>query len=765
MLGGGILKLTKGWIFDVYPLGGKMIVWIKQQQQNNLIARFEDTDWNYSLYVAANNKPDLISIIKRTEVMEQVDDFEFVSRYERITDSHKSNVLRLSLKDSERALSLAKQIEALGNNRFGRFRLYNVDLLPAQSYFYDKDTFPLAFCTFDSKDPINLRGLDDVCSTDYKLPIFKSIHLTINLKKEGKIPKPIDRINSISVQLPTNENENVEIQKESEADTIQELVNEINKTIDPDFIFTNDGDSFTFPHLIHRAEENNILLILSREPTTALQKSKGKGTTYFSYGKVYFKPTTIKLLGRIHIDLSNSFFLTEEGAGGLHGLYEISRLCRMPLHTASRASIGRCLSSLQFYYATKKEILIPWKPIVAEHFKTLEELLIADRGGFIFEPDVGVHEQVAEFDFVSLYSNIMLLKNISAETVHCDCCPNSKLRVPELAYNICERRTGIVPTSLKIVLDKRSQYKRLKQNITNKEMTSIYDTRQSALKWILVTSFGYLGFNNAKFGRIDAHIAVCAFDRQIFLQVAKIAERLGFKILHGIVDSIWVKKKGAKQQDYLQLGKAIEKQTGFQISFEGIYKWISFLPSKVNCNLPVINRYFGVFEDGAMKIRGIEARRHDTPPLFAKFQNEILEIMAAGNSIREVQMLMPAVFEHFQKYKQLLKDREVPLEELVFTKHRSKDLNEYQINRNTVENNAMTQLSREGKSLKGGQILRYIITDYRGRKKPIATPLELIDDKTAYDVKRYTELLAQTCNSVTEPFGYNVPVNKCAPLF
>jgi DNA polymerase elongation subunit (family B) len=32
---------------------------------------------------------------------------------------------------------------------------------------------------------------------------------------------------------------------------------EVNKKIDPDFIFTNDGDSLTFPHLIHRAEENS----------------------------------------------------------------------------------------------------------------------------------------------------------------------------------------------------------------------------------------------------------------------------------------------------------------------------------------------------------------------------------------------------------------------------------------------------------------------------------------------------------------------------
>src|SRR5918911_4817289 len=104
----------------------------------------------------------------------------------------------------------------------------------------------------------------------------------------------------------------------------------------------------------------------------------------------------------------------------------------MPLHTAARASIGKCLSSLQFYYATKKGILIPWKPVIAEHFKTLGDLLVADRGGYIFEPEIGVHEKVAEFDFVSLYPNIILKKNLSAETVLCECCQSSKLRVPEL---------------------------------------------------------------------------------------------------------------------------------------------------------------------------------------------------------------------------------------------------------------------------------------------------------------------------------------------
>ena len=76
--------------------------------------------------------------------------------------------------------------------------------------------------------------------------------------------------------------------------------------------------------------------------------------------------------------------------------------------------------------------------------------------------------------------------------------------------------------------------------------------------------------------------------------------------------------------DCLELKEAIEKETGFALTFEGIHKWIAFIHSKQNKILPVPNRYFGVYEDGTVKVRGIEARRHDTPEFFRKFQLEAL---------------------------------------------------------------------------------------------------------------------------------------------
>ena len=284
-----------------------------------------------------------------------------------------------------------------------------------------------------------------------------------------------------------------------------------------------------------------------------------------------------------------------------------------------------------------------------------------------------------------------------------------------------------------------------------------------------------LGFNNAKFGRIDAHIAVCAFDRQTLLHAAKIAEKCGYRVLHGIVDSMWIKKKKNEAEDddktvediqnYLKLKESIGQQTGFKISFEGIYKWLVFIHSKANDILPVPNRYFGVFEVGNLKIRGTEVRRHDTPPLFSRCQNEILEVMSGGNTVNEVKALMANVNDIFQKYAAVLKERRMPIEELVFAKRLSKNSSEYQ-NRDTMENSVLHFLESEGKYLKAGEILKYIITNYYSRRKRSpdnnrAIPIELIDDdNNMYDIRRYTELLAKTCNSVTKSFDHTLREEK-----
>ena len=720
--------MISGWLFDVYPLRDRIVLWIKNKKMFKI-----EKEWTPSLYVSSDNKSKLDNLLKHSKIISFIKYIEWVDRIEKVSDLTASKVLKLTVRNSFELVKLGKAIESVDS--FGVYRLYNVDVPPEQTYLYEQDLYPLG----KYKILNSWTALSSIEETDYKLPRFTKIKLQVNAKNKQKLATYTDSIESIQIDDAT-------LQSDSEEKMILDCVDMI-KDVDPDYIITKKGDSWDFPFLAYRAAKNNISdkLVLGREENQPILKPKREGTSYFSYGQIHFKPTATKLLGRIHIDQSNCFLWEHEHS--VQGVYEIARTCRLPIQTAARASIGKCMSSIQFYNATKRGLLIPWKPVVSEIFKTRMDLLIGDRGGLILEPRIGVHENVGEVDFASLFGNIMLKKNISAETIDCKCCPDSELKVPELGYHICKKQ-GIVPQSLKLLLDKRQRYTELIETTKDKDKLKIYKKRKAALKWILVTSFGYLGFNNAKFGRIDAHMAVCAFARQLLLQAIKIAEKNRFKVLHGIVDSLWVYKKGATRTDYDALRNRIANETGFDLSLD-VYNWIVFLPSKENKIVPVPNRYFGSNQNCELKLRGIETRRHDTPEFFNQCQHEILNLFSTCKNLAEIKQAISKAKSIQEKYRKRLFRHEIPLEDLVFTNRVTRGTGEHRSN--TIQADAVNQLKWAGRAIVPGQRIQYVISDYSRRISKRVVPIE-IADSDKYDAKRYSELLDQCCKTILEPF-------------
>jgi len=714
-----------GWLFDVYPLNDKMILWIKNKKTYRL-----EINWTPSLYVASDAKPKLDKLLKNSEIISLIKNYKWTNKTEKVHDVCESKVLQLSVKQSSDLLKLGQTIDGL--DEFGMYRLYNVDVPPAQTFLYENDLFPLGKYKIGKK----WISQSDITETDYSLPKFTKINLQVNADSNKKIPKFTDKIKSIQIN-------NTVLESDSEEQLILDCVDMI-KNIDPDFIITKNGDSWDFPFLAFRAEKNKISknLILGKEKLP-LFMPKTRGTSYFSYGQIHFKPTSTQLLGRIHIDRSNAFLWETENS--LQAIFEISRTCRLPIQIAARASIGKCMSSVQFYNATKRNLLIPWKPTTSEIFKTRMDLLIGDRGGLILEPRVGPHENVGEVDFASLFGNIMLKKNISAETINCKCCTDSVDMVPDLGYRICKRQ-GIVPQSLYLLLEKRRKYTKLIETATSKEKSEIYSQRKAALKWILVTSFGYLGFNNAKFGRIDAHMAVCAFARKLLLQAIRIAEEQGFVVLHGIVDSLWICRKNSTLADYEHLRDTIAAKTGFELSLD-TYKWIVFLPSKNNADLPVANRYFGAKTDGKLKLRGIETRRRDTPKFFKQCQKDILNLFAKCKTISEIKESISEAKKIQNQYEKRLFTHKITPEELAFTNKVTRGTGQHKSR--TIQADVLNQLKWEGKIIEPGQKIRYVISDY---SRKISHRVEPIEFAKKYDAKKYSKLLEECCKSIFEPF-------------
>jgi DNA polymerase elongation subunit (family B) len=76
-----------------------------------------------------------------------------------------------------------------------------------------------------------------------------------------------------------------------------------------------------------------------------------------------------------------------------------------------------------------------------------------------------------------------------------------------------------------------------------------------------------MGFNKARFGRIECHESITAYGREILLRTIEIADSMGYEILHGIVDSLWV--KGCNPE---KLCETITKEIGIPLELKGEFR-------------------------------------------------------------------------------------------------------------------------------------------------------------------------------------------------
>ena len=444
----------------------------------------------------------------------------------------------------------------------------------------------------------------------------------------------------------------------------------------------------------------------------------------------------------------------------------------------ARTSPGTAITSMQLDRAFQEGILIPWRKGEPERFKTAWDLLVADKGGLVFQPKLGIFEDVAEIDFASMYPTIMAIHNISPETVFCRCCENHK--VPEAGYTLCEKREGIVPRTLRPILKRRAWLKKMARQTDGewgmangerkeeanrraghracleggKDKREIYDRKQTALKWMLVTCFGYLGYRNARFGRIEAHEAVTAFGREKLLQAKELCEEEGFELLHAITDSLWIRKKFLREEEVLELCRKISQTTGITMSLEGVYRWMTFLPSKGNPESPVANRYFGLFENGKIKARGLAFRRGDMPPFIQEAQIRMLEILAKAKNKDDYQSKVPKILELLLEYSLTLKEGQVKAEELTIGKRISQEPNEYKVDSLTAL--AAQQLEDFGIPIHPGEKVRYVIKDAEAKDKDgRVRPFPLVGPDDTYDVKKYLELLLKATEELLIHLGYD----------
>jgi len=715
-----------GWLLDVYPLHDRMILWIRTDRGETI--RLEDP---FRVPIYASGKRSTLNRLAEAAVRKGfAADCSWTEKKE-LRSGKEIEVLALRIGDYDRLPRFLRRLPALEDT----VSFFNCDLPLGQYYLYSRGIFPLGRCAaeYAGGKLLNIQPLESPWNESYILPDLATMEISL----EGSHLLPFGKGNTLSVRI---DGQARIFEPESPERLLREL-RDLLRRYDPDLIVTDRGDSFIIPSLLRLSRKWRVPLPIDREPVSIRRAIVTEGRSYFTYGQIVYNAPDYPFFGRLHIDRENSFFFA---VTGWEGIVEAARLSKIPIQRLARRGSGTAISSMQLDRAIQDEILIPWRKGEPEKFKTAWNLLVADKGGLTFQPALGIHDHVAEIDFSSMYPTIMVRHNISAETILCDCCPQPK--VPEAGYNICEKREGLIPRTLRPILERRRACKARMKNLQGAER-EVYARKQTALKWLLVVCFGYLGYRNARFGRIEAHEAVTAYGREKFLLAKEISEARGFRMLHGLTDAVWITKPGMTRDEVLSLCAEIGKAADVPIELEGIYKWVVFLPSKTSPDFPVANRFFGVFEDGTIKARGLAFRRDDTPPLIKEAQEKMLQILSSCQDSREYREKSREVREILQEYEIRLQSGEVRNEDLLVAKNVRQKVSEYKVANLTAF--ALQQLDEAGIEIHPGEKVHYLMkdTDWKNKEDRVrAHPFVTADD--FYDEEKYEELLRNAAEEV-----------------
>jgi DNA polymerase-2 len=223
--------------------------------------------------------------------------------------------------------------------------------------------------------------------------------------------------------------------------------------------------------------------------------------------------------------------------------------------------------------------------------------------------------------------------------------------------------------------------------------------------------------------------------------------------MHGIVDSLWLKKPDATMEEYSKLCQLITAETGIPISFEGRYKWIMFLPSRLHPRVSVLNRYLGVMESGKIKVRGLEVRKRDTSCFVYNAQTDMINILSKANNTAELYRQIPEAIKVLRLYRQRLLDGEVPLSDLMVSKHMSKEPGRYRQQVSQVI--VAQQLARHGVDVQAGTNTEFIFTNAEHKRyERRVKAAQLIEKNLNPDTKKYLMLLYSSAANLLSFAGY-----------
>jgi DNA polymerase I/DNA polymerase-2 len=546
-------------------------------------------------------------------------------------------------------------------------------------------------------------------------------------------------------------------------ETERDAINEFIKTIaeyDPDILVGYNTDLYDMPILRERAKQLKVNISpISRDGSGISLSKRARFTTARIKGRVHIdifnfvfnilssilqseqltlKNVAHELLGDTKLDMEYEDIL--QAVGQKHELNRLARYCLKDSELVYRLTeillpeieeltriTGQSLFDtsrmpysqlVEWYYikrAKAENRVIPNQPKFDQIKERQQQTY---EGGFVKEPEAGIHRNIAVVDFASLYPSIIASYNISIDTLNCSCCKENGYKIPDSPYWFCKNKRGFEAEAIEELFKERLVLKeKLKSFDPDSHEYVVFNTRQRALKTVLNASYGYFAYPASRWYSKECAEATASLGRYWIKEVLKEAEKRGFHAIYGDTDSAFLKFDGKREPIEQFITEINEKLPGvMRLDIEDFYVKGLFVPREKGGMAK--KRYALLDSKGRLKVRGLEVVRRDISRYARETQQEILKICLIDEDIKRA-------FRYLDDRVKALREGKYELRDFVVYEQLSKPISEYKLIAPHVM--AAKKLAEKGIPVGEGSVVGYIIQKGHGSISERAYPVELAD--------------------------------------
>ena len=294
--------------------------------------------------------------------------------------------------------------------------------------------------------------------------------------------------------------------------------------------------------------------------------------------------------------------------------------------------VAASIASFDFLYLTELQGLGRVAPTLRPGASSAH---VVQQGGHVLEPVTGLHRGVWVFDFISLYPSIIRTFNIDPLSYVAKPSPeDDAIITPGGAFR---REPAILPRMLDALFPRREAAKR-----------SGDDVASNAIKILMNSFYGVLGASACRFYNPALANSITGMGREILLWSKRWFETMGFAVLYGDTDSLFVQSSEADPKGTSdpqgtsergrQLAVSLNRDLAIyiderwkvpnrlELKFDKLYLKL-FLPRARHSTRGASKRYAGLRQGDVDRVEfiGMEVVRRDWTALAKQVQRELYQ--------------------------------------------------------------------------------------------------------------------------------------------